>query len=55
MGPKGRPDTQTNWSTVCRPQEELRKQTEMEIHPNSFPFLKNDANTAILAAPLLAT
>jgi hypothetical protein len=23
-GPKGRPNTQTNWSTVCRPQEELR-------------------------------
>jgi hypothetical protein len=24
MGPKGRPDTQTNWSTDCRPQEELQ-------------------------------
>jgi hypothetical protein len=24
MGPKGRPDTKTNWSTVCRPQEELQ-------------------------------
>jgi hypothetical protein len=23
MGPKGRPDTRPNWSTVCRPQEEL--------------------------------
>jgi hypothetical protein len=23
MDPKGRPDTKTNWSTVCRPQEEL--------------------------------
>jgi hypothetical protein len=22
MGPKGRPDTQTYWSTDCRPQEE---------------------------------
>jgi hypothetical protein len=26
MGPKGRPDTQTYWSTVRRPQEELRLQ-----------------------------
>jgi hypothetical protein len=24
MGPKGRPDTKTNWSTDCRPQEGLR-------------------------------
>jgi hypothetical protein len=25
-GPKGRPDTQTHWSTDCRPQEELQLQ-----------------------------
>jgi hypothetical protein len=23
MDPKGRPDTQTNWSTDCRPQDDL--------------------------------
>jgi hypothetical protein len=28
MGPEGRPDTKTNWSTVCRPQEELQLQPE---------------------------
>jgi hypothetical protein len=26
QSPKGRPDTQTDWSTVCRPQEELQLQ-----------------------------
>jgi hypothetical protein len=26
MGPKGRPDTKTNWSTVRRPQDELQLQ-----------------------------
>jgi hypothetical protein len=33
MGPKGRPDTKTNWSTVCQPQEELRtpKPTEGNV------------------------
>jgi hypothetical protein len=23
MGPKGEPDTKTNWSTDCRPQDEI--------------------------------
>jgi hypothetical protein len=26
MGPKGRPDTKTNWSTDCRLQDELQLQ-----------------------------
>jgi hypothetical protein len=29
MGPKGRADTQTNWSTACRPQEELQLQIQV--------------------------
>jgi hypothetical protein len=28
-GPKGRPDTQTYWSTDCRPQEELQLQLQL--------------------------
>jgi hypothetical protein len=30
-GPKGRPDTQTNWSTDCRPQEQLKLQDILRI------------------------
>jgi hypothetical protein len=29
MGPKGRPDTKTNWSTVRRPQDELQLQDRL--------------------------
>jgi hypothetical protein len=27
IGPKWKPDAKTNWSTVCRPQEELQLRT----------------------------
>jgi hypothetical protein len=28
MGPKGRPDTKTNWSTDCQPHDELQLQVK---------------------------
>jgi hypothetical protein len=31
MDPKGRPDTQTNWSTDCRPQDALQLQLQSQI------------------------
>jgi hypothetical protein len=37
-GPKGRPDTQTNWSTVCRLQEELQLQLQLQLHLR-YPLL----------------
>jgi hypothetical protein len=32
MGPKGRPDTKTNWPTVCRPQEETEIRLFLSSH-----------------------
>jgi hypothetical protein len=29
MGPKGEPDTKTNWSTDCRPQDDLQFQLQL--------------------------
>jgi hypothetical protein len=36
MGPKGEPDTKTNWSTDCRPQDELQLHF-LEIRCNIIP------------------
>jgi hypothetical protein len=40
MGPKGEPDTKTNWSTGCRPQDELQ-------HQPQFPYQPTDQRYAI--------
>jgi hypothetical protein len=37
MGPKGDPDTKTNWSTDCRPQDEHQLQLAGSIE-NIFTF-----------------
>jgi hypothetical protein len=42
MGSKGEPDTKTNWSTDCRPQDELQTQ---KSNDRPLPFIaevKND-------------
>jgi hypothetical protein len=37
MGPKGRPDAKTNWSTVCWPQEELQLQLLIRTRTCNLP------------------
>jgi hypothetical protein len=44
MGPKGRPDTQTNWSTDCWPQEELNS-TQQNFNDNCRGLKVSNDNT----------
>jgi hypothetical protein len=44
-GPKGRPDTQTYWSTDCRPQEELQLQHQSDTILVSFQILIREVHS----------